>query len=32
MVVREAEGERVVQSMTWGFPVRLQQHEARLQA
>ena len=23
MVIREAEGERVVQSMTWGFPVRL---------
>jgi putative SOS response-associated peptidase YedK len=23
MVVREAEGERVVQSMTWGFPLRL---------
>jgi putative SOS response-associated peptidase YedK len=23
MVVREAEGERVMQSMTWGFPLRL---------
>lgn len=23
MVIREAEGERVLQSMTWGFPLRL---------
>jgi len=31
MVIREADGERVLQSMVWGFPPAPERHEAGLE-